>query len=381
MSMEDSARARQYHRTRRLLSVAAFVLDALVLAVLLASGWSIWMRSMAERLTVHPSLALLIYLLLFGVVTKTVGLPLDYVRGFRLEHRYGLSNLRLGGWIKDQLKGLLVGGALAAIGLECLFATMRLWPAQWWIISATVFVGFFVLLANLAPVLIFPLFFKFKPLENPALTERLLELSRRAGTRVRGVFEWKLSEKSKKANAALVGLGNTRRIILADTLLERFNDDEVEAVLAHELGHHVHRHMTLGLVLQAGATYLGFFLVDLALARFSRALGFRGLADFANLPLLVLVGTALSFVLLPLVNAFSRRMERQADAYALRSIRDRSAFVSGMEKLAELNLAETQPPAWIEFIFHSHPSLEKRIAFAREFSEQAGLDSAMARGS
>jgi STE24 endopeptidase len=190
-----------------------------------------------------------------------------------------------------------------------------------------------------------------------------------------------LSEKSKKANAALVGLGNTRRIILADTLLERFNDDEVEAVLAHELGHHVHRHIAMSLAVQTGATYLGFFLVDTVLSRFSNAFGFRGLADFANLPLLVLVGTALSLVLLPLVNAFSRRMERQADVYALRSIRDRSAFISSMEKLAELNLAETHPPAWIEFIFHSHPSLEKRIAFAREFSEQPGLDSAMARGS
>jgi STE24 endopeptidase len=379
--MDDSARAKRYHCTRRLLGVAAFTLDALVLVLLLVSGWSVGMRALAERLTAHPSLALLVYLLLFGAVTKIVGSPLDYVRGFRLEHRYGLSNLKIAGWAKDQLKGLLVGGALAALGLECLYATMRLWPAQWWIISATLFVGFFVLLANLAPVLIFPIFYKFKPLENAALAERLRELSVRAGTRVRGVFEWKLSAKSKKANAALVGLGNTRRIILADTLLARFSDDEVEAVLAHELGHHVHRHIALSLAVQTGATFLGFFLVDVTLARFSNAFGFRGLADFANLPLLVLVGTALSLVLLPLVNAFSRHMERQADAYALRSIRDRSAFISSMEKLAELNLAEAQPPGWIEFIFHSHPSLEKRVAFAREFSEQAGLDSATARGS
>jgi STE24 endopeptidase len=369
MSREDSARAKQYHRTRRILGVAAFILDALLLVVLLARGWSIALRATAERLTVHPSLALLVYLLLFGVITKIVGLPLDYMRGFRLERRYGLSNLALAGWVKDELKGLAVGSALAAIGLECLYGTMRLWPEHWWVISATLFVAFFVLLANLAPVLILPLFFKFKPLENPALTERLLELSRRAGTNVRGVFEWKLSEKSKKANAALVGLGNTRRIILADTLLERLNDDEVEAVLAHEFGHHVHRHVAMNLTVQTGVSYLGFFFVDAVLNRFSYSFGFRGLADFANLPLLLLVGTALSLLLLPLVNAFSRRMERQADAYALRSVRDRSAFVSSMEKLAELNLAETQPPAWIEFIFHSHPSLARRIALAREFSE------------
>ncbi|MBZ5514145.1 MAG: M48 family metallopeptidase [Acidobacteriia bacterium] len=376
--MEDSPRVKQYHRAQRILSVAAFLLDALVLVVLLASGWSISMRAAAERLTLHPAPALLVYLLFFGAITKVVGLPLDYIRGFRLEHRYGLSNLRLAGWVKDQLKGLAVGGLLAAVGLECLYGTMRRWPEHWWIISATLFVAFFVLLANLAPVLIFPIFFKFKPLANPALTERLLELSRRAGTRVRGVFEWKLSEKSKKANAALVGLGNTRRIILADTLLDRFSDDEVEAVLAHELGHHVHHHMAMNLAVQAVATYFGFFVVDRILARFSSACGFRGLADFANLPLLLLVGTALSLLLLPAVNGFSRRMERQADAYALRSIRDRTTFISSMEKLADLNLAETQPPAWIEFIFHSHPSLEKRIAFAREFSEQAGCDPATA---
>jgi STE24 endopeptidase len=367
--MKDSVRAKQYHHTRRILGVAAFVLDALVLAGLLVSGWSISLRAAAEHEAASPALALLIYLFFFGLITKVVGHPLDYVRGFWLEHRYDLSNLALVGWIKDQLKGLAVGGALAAIGLECLYGTMRLWPQHWWIISATLFVAFFVLLTNLAPVLIFPLFFKFKPLEKAALSERLLELSRRAGTNVRGVFEWKLSEKSKKANAALVGLGNTRRIILADTLLERLNDDEVEAVLAHELGHHVHRHIAMNLAVQTGATYLGFFLVDVVLNRFSDSFGFRGLADFANLPLLVLVATALSLVLLPAVNAFSRRMERQADTYALHSIRDRSAFVSSMEKLAELNLAETQPPAWIEFIFHSHPSLKKRIAFAREFSE------------
>lgn len=264
-----------------------------------------------------------------------------------------------------------MGGALAALGLECVYAIMRRWPEHWWLISGTLFVGFFVVLAHLAPVLIFPIFFKFKALENPTLTARLLELSRRAGTRVQGVFEWKLSEKSKKANAALVGLGNTRRIILADTLLEKFSDDEVEAVLAHELGHHVHRHVFQGLTLQVAATFLGFYLADVVLRRFSESFGFSGLADFANLPLLGLVGTALSLILLPAVNAHSRAMERQGDAYALGAIPSKQAFVSSMRKLAELNLAEQHPPGWIEFIFHSHPSIEKRIAFAEQFQSES----------
>ena len=216
-------------------------------------------------------------------------------------------------------------------------------------------------------VLIFPIFFKVKPLENPSLTERLLELSRRAGTRVKGVFEWKLSEKSKKANAALMGLGNTRRIILSDTLLEKFQDEEVEAVLAHELGHHVHRHILQSIALQGVATFVGFYLIHRTLIWLTPHFGFQGIADFANLPLVALVTTFLSLALLPVVNSYSRAMERQADAYALRAIPSRAPFISSMEKLAELNLAERQPHPWIEFIFHSHPSIQKRIDFAQRF--------------
>jgi STE24 endopeptidase len=375
--MED-ARAKRYHRTRRFFSVAEFLVEIAVLTTLLLTGWTITLRATAEHWTAHPALALLIYLLMFGVITKAVGLPLDFASGFWLEHRYGLSNLTLGGWIKDQLKGFVVGGALAVLGLECLYATMRYWPEHWWIISGAIFVGFFVLLANLAPVLILPIFFKFKPLEKPPLTERLLELTRRAGTRVKGVFEWKLGEKSKKANAALVGLGNTRRIILADTLLDKLSDEEVEAVLAHELGHHVHHHIFYSLAVQIAATFLGFYLIHRTLLSFGSSFGFAGLADFANLPLLALVGTALSLVLLPAVNAHSRAMERQADAYALRAIPNKSAFVASMQKLAELNLSEHHVPGWIEFIFHSHPSVEKRIAFAEQFPGSPQADPARA---
>jgi Zn-dependent protease with chaperone function len=366
--MEDSDRVKRYHRTHRVLSVAAFLLDCGLLALLLATGWTISLRALAERVSSHPSIALIVYVVLLGLAAKAVGLPLDYVRGFRLEHRYGLSNLTIGGWIKDELKGMAVGGVLAILALEFVYWTLRSWPAHWWAICAFAFVCFFILLANLAPILILPIFFKFKPLENAELTGRLVELCRRARTRVRGVFEWKLSEKSKKANAALMGLGNTRRIVLADTLLEKFSDDEIEAVLAHELGHHVRRHIFQGIVMQAGVTFLGFYLVNLALQRATPYFGFRGIADFANLPLLGIVFTGLSLVLLPLVNAHSRRMERQADEYALSSIPSKGAFISSMEKLAEMNLGERRPPAWIEFIFHSHPSIEKRLAFAENLS-------------
>lgn len=365
----DSARVKRYHRTGRMLAVAGYLIDLALLLAFLFAGWSIALRNLALHCSPRPWLALLVYLALFGLITQLATLPCDFLNGFWLEHRYGLSNLTLAGWVKDQLKGLAVGGTLAVLALEFLYAVIRHWPAHWWIICAVAFIAFFVLMANLAPVLIFPIFFKVKPLENPSLTERLLELSRRAGTRVKGVFEWKLSEKSKKANAALMGLGNTRRIILSDTLLAGFKEEEIEAVLAHELGHHVHRHIVRSIVIQGGATFVGLYLVHRVLDWLTPHFGFHGPADFASLPLLALVTTALSLALLPAVNSYSRAMERQADAYALQAIPSRAPFVSSMEKLAELNMAERQPHPWIEFVFHSHPSIQKRIAFAQTFSQ------------
>lgn len=363
--MDEALRAKSYHRSGRILSIVGFILDFVVLVLLIVAGWSTGLREFSENLTSHPAPALVIYFLLFGLILQLPGIPLGYLKGYRLEHRYGLSNLTLWNWVKDELKGLLVGGVLGLLGVEFVYWTMREWSASWWIISATAFIAFFVLLANLAPVLLFPIFFKFKPVEDEDLINRLLNLSHRAGTRVRGVFEWKLSEKSKKTNAALVGLGNTRRIILSDTLLEQFNDEEVEAVLAHEFGHHVRHHVFRLIVVQAIGTYVGFYLANACLLNWGTELGFRGVADFANLPLLILVSMGISLILLPCVNIHSRWLERQADDYALKTIPNKSAFIHSMEKLAEINLAERQPSAWIEFIFHSHPSIEKRIAHAR----------------
>ena len=363
--MNEALLAKAYHRTGRILGVAGFALDLVLLVALIFAGWTTGLRTFAEDMTSHPALALLIYFVLVGLILQLPGLPLSYLKGYRLEHRYHLSNQTFWNWVKDQLKGLALGGVLALLGVEFIYWTIRNWPATWWIISATAFIAFFVLLANLAPVLLFPIFFKFKPVEDEKLAERLMELSRRAGTRVRGVFEWKLSEKSKKANAALVGLGNTRRIILSDTLLENFSAEEVEAVLAHEFGHHVRHHVFRMIVVQTLTTYLGFYLANACLLRWGQALGFRGVADFANLPLLILVSMGLSLILLPCVNSHSRWLERQADDYALKTIPTKAAFITSMEKLAEINLAERSPSAWIEFVFHSHPSIEKRIAYAR----------------
>ncbi len=262
----DSPQARRYNRIRRWLGVADFLLGLALMVVLLVTGWSGALRDIAYEATFqHYSLALFLYVLMLMVLAKVLGLGLDYY-SFRLEHRYQLSNMRLRAWIWDESKGFLVGLVLAAIVAELLYFIMRQAPQHWWLIAWAAFLGLFVLLAQLAPVVLFPIFYKFAPLENEELKERLVKLGERAGTRVRGVYQWKLSEKSKKANAALTGLGNTRRIILADTLLANYSTDEIEAVLAHELGHHVHRHIFKSILVQAAITFVGFWASQLGLA-------------------------------------------------------------------------------------------------------------------
>ena len=166
------------------------------------------------------------------------------------------------------------------------------WAEQLSKLSYYLLVGLFILLAQLAPVLLFPIFYKFEPLDDEELKRRLIMLGQRAGTHVRGVYRWRLSDKSKKANAALTGLGNTRRIILADTLLDNYTADEIEAVLAHELGHHVHRHILKSIFVQAAITFIGFWAADFTLHYAVDQHMFEQLSDFANLPLLALVSVA-----------------------------------------------------------------------------------------
>ncbi len=258
----DPPETRRYNRIRRWLGIADFAIGFLFLIVLLVTGGSDWLRDQAYRLGFQNySLSLFMYLLLLLAISKALGIGLDYY-GFSLERRFKLSTQRFRSWAWDEVKGFLVGLVLGGVLVEVLYLTIRQWPQHWWMLAWGLFMGLFIILAQLAPVVLFPIFYKFEPLDNEDLRRRLVVLSQRAGTRVRGVYRWKLSEKSKKANAALTGLGATRRIILADTLLDNYTADEIEAVLAHELGHHVHRHILKSIFVQAVITLFGFWAAN-----------------------------------------------------------------------------------------------------------------------
>ncbi|MGA7629376.1 MAG: M48 family metallopeptidase [Terriglobales bacterium] len=368
--LADSSESRRYNRVKRWVGIADFAVGLGLLVLLLASGWTRTLRDLAERgASQNYVFAVFLYVLMLMLISQAIGIPLAYY-SFRLERRYNLSNQRFRSWVWDEFKGLLIGLVMATIVVELLYMLIRQTPQQWWIIAWIVFLGLVVLLAQLAPVVLFPIFYKFEPLENEELKRRLIVLSERAGTRVRGVYKWHLSEKSKKANAALTGLGATRRIILADTLLDNYSDDEIEAVLAHELGHHVHRHILKSIFVQAGITLFGFWLANEVLRyAVERRNLFETMSDFANLPLLILVATVLSFLLMPALNAYSRFNERQADRYCFQSVASVEPFISSMNKLAEQNLSEKTPARWVEWLLHSHPAIAKRVAAAQAWAK------------
>jgi STE24 endopeptidase len=360
----DSPEARRYNKIRRWLGFADFAIGIALLIVLLATGWTDWLRDLALRRGFQNyTFSVFVYLFLLMAIGKVLSLGLDYY-SFRLERKFQLSTQKFRSWVWDEAKGFLVGLVLAGIVVELLYFTIRQWPQHWWVVMWAMFMTLFIVLAQLAPVVLFPIFYKFEPLENEDLRRRLVQLSEHAGTRVRGVYRWQLSEKSKKANAALTGLGSTRRIILADTLLDNYGPEEIEAVLAHELGHHVHRHILKSIFVQAGVTLFGFWVANFVLHYAVDHHMFEQLSDFANLPLLALTASIISLLLMPALNAYSRFNERQADRYAFESIASVEPFISSMNKLAQQNLAERTPARWVEVLFHSHPAISRRLAAA-----------------
>jgi STE24 endopeptidase len=250
--------------------------------------------------------------------------------------------------------------------LEIIYSILRAYPSSWWLWAAGILLVFNVILANIAPTLLMPLFNKFVPLgdEHADLADRLMMLAKRSGTYVRGVFKFDMSRRTKQANAGLTGLGNTRRIILGDTLLNEFPPIEIETIMAHELGHQVNKDIPLGIVFGSLTTLVGLYLASVGLNWGVKFFNFDGTADIAAFPLFVLVLGLYGLVTMPLENGFSRWRERRADEYALSLTHNGKAYASALIRLANQNLADADPEAWVEWLLYSHPALGKRIATA-----------------
>jgi len=343
------------------LGTAEWLVELVLLLLMVALGWSVRWRDAAERLTDRPWLATLFYLvpvcLLFGGVSALF----SAVRTLLVARRFGLSTQGGFDWLADQLKGAAVGGTLVTVAVSILYALLRRFPSTWWIWSGAAFSLILVLFAFVAPVVIFPLFFRFTRITAPEITERLEHLASRAGTHIEGIYEVAMSRKNKAANAALIGLGRTRRIALADNLLDNFTLDEIEAVLAHEFAHHNRRHQAKGIALQSAMFFAVLGGVHVALGHLGGRFGFREAADIANFPLIVLTAMVLGLITLPVVNAILRSFEREADELAIAWASRPRAFCSALRRLAQINLVDPSPNPLIESVFYSHPSIERRV--------------------
>jgi len=359
-SPPDEARAARYHRAWLALSAGRLTLTLVYLGVVVGSGVA---RPIAALVGPWPARVALVGALL-AAGGELLGAPLMWMRGFWLPRRYGLLHQPFAAWLVDRLKGAAIGAVVGLAALEAVYALLRSTPL-WWLGAAGVFLVFHVVAAAVLPVWILPLFYAATPLGDDSLRARLLALAHRAGVDALGVWVVDQSRKSRTANAAVVGLGRTRRILLFDTLTANFTPDEIESVLAHELGHHVHADLRRGLVVQGALTGVMFFAIDAALRAAVPWLELRGVADPAGIPWLVLLGLLGGLVSAPLANTFSRRIERQADDFALATTGNARAFVGAMERLANLNLARRRPPRLEEIVLYSHPSVDRRISRAR----------------
>ncbi len=361
--------AARYARQRRCAWLAQVALSLGFLAALIQAGmdhhWALWVRS---HLRVWPLQVALYSAGLWGAWTL-LSFPLDWAVGFRMEHRYQMSTQRFPQWFADYLKQLALGGALGLVVMEGLSLLLRVSGNGWWFWAAIAWMGWSVLLTRVAPTWLIPIFYQQRPLEEGDLRRRLQGLLERCGTRVHGIFQVNLSRTTRKANACLCGLFRSRRILISDTLLSRYPPEEVEVVLAHELGHHRLHHIGLLLLTNTAAAGISCLLVD----RWLRlGLGMTRLEDLSTLPALGLGLSLAGLFGMPIVHGISRRLETQADRFALRQTGNPNAFVAAMRRLAEQNLAELRPPRWVEWLLYDHPPIAKRIAMAEGLGEAHG---------
>ncbi len=366
---ERQQTAQEYARIRRRLSLAGLVFGGFYVIVWLLFGLNLSLQSLIAGYTRNPYVAIVAFAVLFSLPYSMLNAPVNFYSGYVLPHKYEQSNQTLSEWLLDQTKGLVISGVLGLIVLEVLYLLLRAAPNLWWLYMAGVLLLFTVVLSNLAPILIMPLFFKFTPLDDEDLTQRLVRLAKQAGTNVKGVFRFDMSSKTKSANAALTGIGSTRRIILGDTLLDEFTNDEIETVLAHELGHHVNKDIPTGIAINTALTVVSFYAAHLILRFGVAQLGLETIADPAGLPLLAVATGIIGLLAMPLGNAYSRWRERRADHYALETTRKPEAFANAMTRLANQNLADATPERWVVVLLYSHPPINERVAAAHAFSE------------
>ena len=368
MTPGERAEARRYGRIAVACTIADMAIDTVymgLMAFVFARPIDAWLASRELLSSPHSYLRLLALLgIVFGMHILA-SLPLSFYSGYIVEHRFGLSKQTLRRWTRNWLLGNGIGITLSAVLFTGLFWIIWNTGSYWWLIAAGAFFVVTVVLGQLAPVVFLPLFYKIKPIDDADLLERMKRLADGTGLAIEGVYRLGLSADTTKANAMLAGLGRTRRVLMGDTLLEKFSPDEIEVIFAHEIGHHVHRHIPKMIAAGVAISLAGFYLLDRVLVAWA-GVPTAAAAPTSSLPLVMFTLTVFMLALAPLQNAISRHYERQCDRYALERTNNAAAYRAAFTKLAKLNKADMEPNPIEVILLHSHPPIAKRLALAGE---------------
>lgn len=367
MDPERLSQAKEYQKQKKVLSLIHLFLHPFVLFLFFALPVSAFIRDQVWLITSSDWIGVALYFTFFSLIMLLFEGGFSYYSGYVLERKFNLSNQTFAGWALDFGKKTALGFVFMLLLIEGLYALIREFPETWWLLAWAAFAAVSYGLGRFFPVFIVPLFYKYGPVNNERVKEKVVALANRYAMPLENVYSLNLSKTTKKANAAFLGLGKSKRVVLSDTLLENFTPEEIEMVVAHELGHFKHRDIWRFMGLSLVSTFIMFWFLYVKLDVYSRAWEMGGQTDLAAIPMLFLLLELFQLIWTPLQNFISRAVEKQADFFALKACQGKEHFISCMNKLAEVNLADPDPHPLIEWYFHDHPTIKKRIAFAESF--------------
>jgi STE24 endopeptidase len=361
----SNSKAKQYSHLKYSLIILETIYLLIILLIFLGSGLSRFLEEKLLEFGVSPLGLLPLYLLIILVIYYVISFPLNFYHSYILEHKFSLSTQNIYGWIFDQFKAGIIAYIISIILMSAFYYILAHYPNNWWLVISLVWILFSLLLAKLTPILIIPLFFKYKRLTPGALRDRIINLAEKMKILLLDVFEIDSSKKTLKGNAALVGVGGSRRVILADTLKDKYNYDEIEIIIAHEFAHYKYRHLVKLILFNSLMTVILFYLIFKSNNYILGIFGLFSLSTVAALPLIFIYFILFGIITQPLGNFLSRKLERNADILALSTTGLKEAFISMLDKLAIQNLADRKPHPLIKFFFFDHPPIDERINLAR----------------
>ena len=365
--------AKRYNNIKLTIGIGEGIASFILILLFVWLGYSLQLENYLSNIISNSYLLFVVFVLAIGFVGSILSFPISYYTGFYLEHKYNLSNQTFLKWIWENFKGLLVSLAIGIPILLLFYFSLNQFGELWWLPFAIIMFLLSVVLSQIFPILIFPIFYKITPIDNDSLKQKITKLARNANLKVENIYKFDMSKNTKKANAAFTGLGKTKRIILGDTLLDSYSTEEIETVIAHELGHFKKKHIIKNILIGTVSSFLTLFLIALLYQNSLGWFGFENISQVSAIPLLALWSMLIGLITTPFGNILSRKFEFEADEYALLETKNPFAFKKTLEKLTEQNLGDKEPHPFVEWFFYSHPSIKNRINAIEIFAAENSL--------